>query len=120
MNCPEWAPYANLPYRFLLGFTGQELDSAAEGDANRVVLTAAPAPASAVDLRSVRWQYDESLLDGQVDPAAGTLTLSAKPNRTGDIVETPVTCTLPSGIPAGLTLRIRPVPAAPAEGGDEA
>lgn len=110
---PEWAPYANLPWRFLLGFTGRELDSAASGEANRVVLTAAPAPISAVDLRSIRWEYDDALLEGRPDPAAGTLTLSAKPNRTGAIVETPVRAVLPNGIPAGITLRIRPVPVAP-------
>ena len=110
---PEWEPYANLPWRFLLGFSGQELDSAASGEANRVVLTAAPAPVSAVDLRSIRWEYDETLLEGRPDPAAGTLTLSAKPNRTGAVVETPVRCFLPNGIPAGITLRIRPVPVAP-------
>lgn len=109
---PEWEPYANLPYRFLVGYTGKELDSAVEGDANRVVLTAAPVPASAVDLRSLRWEYDTALLDGTADPAAGTLTLRAKPNRSGALVQTTVTCFLPNGIPAGVTLRIRPVPVA--------
>lgn len=110
---PGWAPYANLPYRFLVGSTGKELDSAASGEANTVVLNAAPAPVSAVDLRQVRWEYDRALLEGREDAAAGTLTLSAKPNMTGDVVETPVTCTLPNGIAAGLTLRIRPLPVAP-------
>lgn len=107
---PEWAPYANLPYRFLVGSTGKELDSASEGETNRVVLTAAPAPASAVDLRRVRWEYDSNLLEGRTDPAAGTLTLSARPNHSGDIIEAPVSCVLPNGVRAGVTLRIRPVP----------
>ena len=107
---PEWAPYANLPYRFLVGSSGKELDSAAEGETNRVVLTAAPAPAGSVDLRQVRWEYDTALLDGRIDPAAGTLTLSARPNHAGAIVEAPVSCVLTNGVRAGLTLRIRPVP----------
>ena len=34
---PGWEPYANLPYRFLVGFTGTELDSAAQGEGNLVV-----------------------------------------------------------------------------------
>ena len=109
---PGWEPYANLPYRFLVGYTGKELDSAASGEANTVVLTAAPVPASAVDLRSLRWEYDTTLLEGAVDPAAGTLTLHAKPNRSGAVAQTTVSCFLPSGIPAGVTLRIRPVPVA--------
>ena len=109
---PEWAPYANLPYRFLVGYSGKELDSAAEGEANRVVLTAAPAPVSSVDLQQVRWEYDRDLLEAIPDPAAGTLTVSAKPNRSGAIAETLVSCVLPSGIRAGVTLRIKPVPVA--------
>lgn len=109
---PAWEPYANLPYRFLVGFTGKELDSALSGEGNRVVLTAAPAPLSSVDLRQVRWEYDTALLTGSADPDAGTLTLSAKPNRTGAIVSAPVSCVLPNGVRAGVTLQIRPVPVA--------
>ena len=109
---PEWAPYANLPYRFLVGYSGKELDSAAEGEANRVVLTAAPAPVSSVDLRQIRWEYDRDLLEAVPDPDAGTLTVSAKPNRSGAVAETVVSCMLPNGIRAGVTLRIRPVPVA--------
>ncbi len=109
-NCAEWAPYADLPYRFLIGSTGKVLRSDQTGDANRVVLTAAPAPASSVDLSRIVWKYDATLLNGEADPSAGTLTLTAKPNRTGAILETAVTGTLPSGVSAGVTLRIRPVP----------
>ena len=61
---PAWAPYANLPYRFLVGYTAKELDSAASGEANTVVLTAAPVPVSAVDPAQIRWQYDTALLEG--------------------------------------------------------
>ena len=106
---PEWEPYANLPYRFLVGSSGTVLDSAVEGEGNRVVLSAAPVPLSAVDLRSVRWEYDPSLLEGRPDPAAGTLTLSARPNKSGAIVDAPVSCVLPNGVRAGVTLHIRPV-----------
>ena len=49
---PEWAPYANLPYRFLVGYTGKELDSAVSGEGNRVVLTAAPVPVPACTYRA--------------------------------------------------------------------
>ncbi len=109
---PEWAPYANLPYRFLVGFSGKELDSAASGASNTVELSAAPAPVSSVDLRQLRWEYDRELLEGSADPEAGTLTLHARPNRSGAIVETLVESVLPNGIRAGVTLRIRPVPVA--------
>ena len=109
---PAWEPYANLPYRFLVGYSGKELDSAASGEANTVVLTAAPAPVSSVDPAQIRWDYDKTLLEGSADPQAGTLTLHARPNRTGAIAKTTVTATLPNGIPAGVTLRIRPVPVA--------
>ena len=109
---PEWEPYANLPYRFLVGYSGKELDSAADGEANTVVLTAAPAPVSSVDLRTVRWEYDAALLEGASDPASGTLTLHARPNRTGAVVQTLAEAVLPNGIRAGVPLRIRPVPVA--------
>ena len=29
---PEWEPYSNLPYRFLVGFNGTVLDSAVKGE----------------------------------------------------------------------------------------
>ena len=109
---PEWAPYANLPYRFLVGYSGKELDSAVRGEGNSVVLTAAPVPVSSVDLRQVRWEYDADLLEARPDPAAGTLTVNAKPNHSGAIAQTLVSCVLPNGVRAGVTLRIRPVPVA--------
>ncbi|MCR4824510.1 MAG: hypothetical protein K5849_04035 [Bacteroidales bacterium] len=108
----EWAPYANLPYRFLVGYTGKVLDSAASDGTNTVELSAAPVPVSSVDLREIRWEYDTALLEGTSDPAAGTLTLHARPNRSGSIVETLVEGVLPNGVRAGVTLRIRPVPVA--------
>ena len=111
-NSAAWAPYANLPYRFLVGFSGQELQSDQTGEKNRVVLTAAPAPAGSVDLSKISWEYDKALFNGSVDPAAGTLTLSARPNTSGAIVEAPVNAVLPSGVKAGVTLSIRPVPVA--------
>ncbi len=107
---PEWAPYANLPYRFLLGYSGKELDSAARGEGNLVTLTAAPVPASSVDLRQARWSYDKNLLEGSPDASGATLALQAKPNESGAIIETPVECVLPNGVSAGVTLRILPVP----------
>ena len=107
---PEWAPYANLPYRFLLGYSGKELDSAARGEGNLVTLTAAPVPASSVDLRQARWSYDSTLLEGSRDASGGVLTLQARPNESGAIIETPVECVLPNGVSAGVTLRILPVP----------
>jgi hypothetical protein len=106
---PEWEPYSNLPYRFLVGFNGTELDSAKNGEGNLVVLSAAPVPLSAVNLQELRWEYDPSLLEGRPDPAAGTLTLSARPNKSGAIVDAPVSCVLPNGVRAGVTLHIRPV-----------
>ena len=109
-NSPDWAPYANLPYRFLVGSTGKVLYSDQTGENNRIILTAAPAPASSVDISRVVWEYDTDLLNGEADLSAGTLTLTAKPNRTGAIRDTFVNCTLPNGISAGVTLRIRPVP----------
>jgi uncharacterized repeat protein (TIGR02543 family) len=106
----EWEPYANLPYRFVVGATGKVMYSDQTGDTNRAVLTPAPAPVGSFDPRDVVWGYDTSLLDGTVDPMTGRLTLTAKPSDTGAIIETIATATLPSGISAGATLRIRPVP----------
>ncbi|WP_413452222.1 InlB B-repeat-containing protein [Georgenia phoenicis] len=106
----EWAPYANLPYRFVVGATGKTMYSDEVGERNTAVLTPAPAPVGSVDLADVTWDYDTSLLDGTVDPATGTLTLTARPNDTAAVIETIATATLPSGISAGATLRIRPVP----------
>jgi uncharacterized repeat protein (TIGR02543 family) len=108
----EWEPYANLPYRFVVGATGKTMYSDQTDDTNRAVLTPAPAPLDSVDLGDVVWDYDTTLLDGTVDPTTGRLTLTAKPNDTGAIIETIATATLPSGISAGATLRIRPVPVA--------
>jgi uncharacterized repeat protein (TIGR02543 family) len=107
---PDWEAYANLPYRFLVGATGKTLSSHETGDTNRAVLTPAPAPVGSVEPADVVWQYDTSLLDGTVDPTTGVLTLTAKPNDTGAIIETVATATLPSGLSAGATLRVRPVP----------
>jgi uncharacterized repeat protein (TIGR02543 family) len=107
---PDWEPYSHLPYRFVVGATGKTMHSHETGDTNRAVLTPAPAPVGSVDPADVVWEYDTSLLDGTVDPATGVLTLTAKPNDTAAIVETIATATLPSGISAGATLRIRPVP----------
>ena len=111
-NSAAWAPYANLPYRFLVGFSGQTLQSDQTGEANRVVLTAAPAPVGSVDLSKISWEYDPALFNAVADPAAGTLTLSAKPNMTGAIIDAPVDAVLPTGVKAGVTLSIRPVPVA--------
>lgn len=109
---PDWAPYANLPYRFLLGHSGVVLDSGRSGDGNSILLTAAPVPVSSVDLQALRWEYDGTLLDGRPGTEPGTLLVSARPNHGGEIVQTPVRCYLPNGVAAGLTLRILPVPVA--------
>ncbi|MDR2937201.1 MAG: hypothetical protein LBU80_07695, partial [Rikenellaceae bacterium] len=106
----RWAPYANLPYRFLIGTTSNTLYSDQTGANNSAVLTPAPAPASSVDANQIVWKYDTKLLNGEVDRSTGVLTLTAKPNNTGAIVKTIVTGTLPNGISAGATLNIRPVP----------
>ena len=111
-NSAAWAPYANLPYRFLVGYTGKELHSDRNGEGNSLVLTAAPTPASSVDISTVVWKYDDALLEGTADPSTGKLTVAAKPNRTGAVIETPVECALPSGVTAGVTLKIWPVPVA--------
>ncbi len=108
-----WEPYANLPYRFLVGATGKTLYSDRTDDTNRAVLTPAPAPVGSVDARDTTWSYDTDLLDGTVDPATGVLTVTARPNRTGAVVRTIVTATLPSGLSAGATLSIRPVAVPP-------
>lgn len=105
-----WAPYANLPYRFLVGSTGNVLYSDKVGEQNTIVLTPAPVPASSVNLSDVVWKYDESLFNGSLDRATGVLTINAKPNRTGAIITTIVECVLPNGIAAGSTVNIRPVP----------
>lgn len=107
---PEWEPYADLPWRFLLGHSGEVLDSGQDGDANRILLTAAPEPRSSVDLQGIRWEYDGTLLEGRPGDEPGTLVLSARPNRSGEAVQTSVRAILPNGIPAGVTLRILPVP----------
>ncbi len=107
-----WKPYSNLPYRFLLGASGYELNSAGVSDDNKVVLTPAPVPASSVDLSKVKWNYDESLFDAELDASSGVLTLSAKPNHSGKVTVAPVDCVLPNGIAAGVTLKILPVPVA--------
>lgn len=104
----EWASYANLPYRFLVGATGKIMYSDKADNTNRAVLTPAPGPADSVDVKNTVWSYDTSLLNGTVDAATGVITLTAKPNNTGAIVKTIVTGTLPSGISAGATLYIRP------------
>jgi uncharacterized repeat protein (TIGR02543 family) len=104
----EWAPYANLPYRFLIGATGKTMYSDKTDNTNRAVLTPASAPAASVDVKNTVWSYDANLLNGTVDPATGIITLTAMPNNTGAIVKTIVTGTLPSGISAGTTLYIRP------------
>jgi len=106
----EWAPYANLPYRFLVGATGKTMYSERTDNTNRAVLTPAPAPVGSVDVSTTTWSYDTGLLDGTVDPATGVITMVARPNNTGAIVKTIVTGTLPSGISAGATLYIRPIP----------
>ena len=111
-NCAAWAPYANLPFRFLLGFTGKTLHSGETGAGNTIVMTPAPLPASSVDYGKVVWKYDESLLIGSVDPKTGVLTLNAKPNDSGAIVRTSVTCTLENGVSAGAGVEIYPVPVA--------
>ena len=105
-----WAPYANLPYRFLVGVSGNVLYSDQTGEKNTIVLTPAPVPESSVDLGKVEWKYDESLFTGEVNPLTGVLTLNARPNRTGAIVTAQVDCMLPNGITAGATVSIRPVP----------
>jgi uncharacterized repeat protein (TIGR02543 family) len=104
----EWAPYANLPYRFLIDATGKTMYSDKTDNTNRAVLTPAPAPVDSVDVKNTVWSYDTNLLNGTVDAATGIITLTAKPNNTGAIVKTIVTGTLPSGISAGATLYIRP------------
>ncbi|MGC5166376.1 InlB B-repeat-containing protein [Luteimicrobium sp. DT211] len=104
-----WEPYSNLPYRFLVGAAGKTLYSDRTDDTNRAVLTPAPAPVGSVDARATSWSYDRDLLDGTVDAATGAITLTAKPNRTGAVVKTIVTGTLPSGLSAGATLSVRPV-----------
>ncbi|MFD0678407.1 MULTISPECIES: S-layer homology domain-containing protein [unclassified Paenibacillus] len=109
-NNAEWAPYANLPYRFLVGATGKTMYSDKVDNTNKAVLTPAAAPATSVDVKNTVWTYDTNLLNGTVDAATGVITLTAKPNNTRAIVKTIVTGTLPSGISAGATLYIRPTP----------
>lgn len=111
-NTLQWAPYTNLPFRFLIGSSGKILYSDQTGEENRVVLTPAPAPAASVNVSQIIWQYDTTLLNGEINPSTGVLTLSARPNCTGAIIETSVTAVLPSGLSAGVTLSIRPVPVA--------
>ncbi len=111
-NTAGWAPYANLPFRFLIGVNNTTLYSDQTGADNTAVLTPAPVPASSVDAGKTVWTYNKDLLNGEVNPSTGVLTLTAKPNRTGAIIKTVVTGTLPNGIPAGATLYIRPVPVA--------
>ncbi len=111
-NTAQWAPYANLPYRFLIGVTSNTLYSDRTGADNTAVLTPAAAPASSVDAGKTTWEYDTNLLTGTVNPSTGLLTLTAKPNNTAAIIKTVVTGTLPNGIAAGATLTIRPVPVA--------
>jgi hypothetical protein len=106
----KWAPYADLPYRFLIGASNKTLDSDRTDEANRTVLT--PASAPAVDAGKIVWRYDTEHLDGTVDPVSGVLTLTARPNRTGTITQTVVTGTLPNGLTAGTALSIRPLPVA--------
>lgn len=104
----EWAPYANLPYRFLVEATGKTMYSDKADNTNRAVLTPAPGPVDSVDVKNTVWSYDTNLLNGTVDAATGVITLTAKPNNTGTIIKTIVTGTLPSSISAGATLYIRP------------
>lgn len=109
-----WEPYSNLPYRFLVGQTGNVLYSDETGERNTIVLTPVPVPASSVDLSKAVWEYDESILDGVLtDPKTGVLTVSAKPNNTGKVIETLLECTLPGGVKAGVRVRIRPVTVQP-------
>ena len=111
-NSAAWAPYANLPFRFLLGFSGQTLYSGETGDRNTIVMTPAPIPESSVDYGKLVWEYDETLLSGKVDPRTGVITLNAKPNTTGAIVKTSVKCILENGVSAGAGVEIYPVPVA--------
>lgn len=107
-----WEPYSNLPYRFLLGFSGTMLYSGERGERNTVVMTPAVLPATSVDYSKLVWDYDKTLLSGSVDPATGNLTLSALPNNTASVLTTSVKCTLPNGVSAGANLQIYPVPVA--------
>ncbi|MCR5277220.1 MAG: InlB B-repeat-containing protein [Bacteroidales bacterium] len=109
-NSAAWAPYANLPYRFLVSATGTVLYSDRKDDTNLVTLTPMPIPANSVDYTKVSWNYDKNLFEGRVDPRTGVLTLSAKPNTSGAIADAEVDCVLPNGIAAGVTLHVRPVP----------
>ncbi|MCR8632153.1 S-layer homology domain-containing protein [Paenibacillus radicis (ex Xue et al. 2023)] len=109
-NNADWAPYTNLPYRFLIGATGKTMYSDKTDATNKAVLTPAPAPANSVDVKNTAWSYDTNLLNGTVNATTGVITLTAKPNNTGAIVKTIVTGTLPSGMSAGATLYIRPLP----------
>uniref|UniRef100_UPI001580CE98 pectate lyase family protein n=1 Tax=Paenibacillus koleovorans TaxID=121608 RepID=UPI001580CE98 len=107
-NTADWAPYANLPYRFLVGATGKTMYSEKTDNTNKAVLTPAPGPTGSVDVKNTVWSYDTNLLNGTVDTSTGVITLTAKPNNTGAIIKTIVTGTLPSGISGGATLYIRP------------
>ena len=106
----KWAPYSNLPYRFLIGATGKTMYSEQTGLNNSAVLTPAPSPESSVDASQTVWSYDTGILNGEVNRSTGVITLTAKPNHTGAIIKTIVAGTLPSGISAGATLYIRPAP----------
>ena len=108
-----WEPYSNLPFRFLLGFSGTTLYSGETGERNSVVMTPAVLPASSVDYSRLVWDYDTALLSGKVDPATGNLTLTALPNRDARIITTHVRCTLPTGVSAGADVEIYPVPVEP-------
>ncbi|WP_198410802.1 InlB B-repeat-containing protein [Microbacterium halophytorum] len=108
-----WEPFADLPYRFLVGAEGKTMRSGETGESNRAVLTPAVAPAGSADPAAIEWEYDTELLDGTIDPETGVGTFTAAPNATGAEISTIVTATLPSGISAGATLHIRPLPVDP-------
>ncbi|MCL2028216.1 MAG: InlB B-repeat-containing protein [Bacteroidales bacterium] len=126
----KWAPYMDLPFRFLLGVATKEISPAdantglfssaspgrpllhsdQTGEHNTVILTPAPTPATSVDIGQTVWTYDRDLLNGDIHPTTGVITLTAKPNNTGVITQTVVNATIPGGLTAGATIDIRPVP----------
>lgn len=111
-NSAAWAPYSNLPYRFLVSASGTVLYSDRKDETNQVTIAPVPVPANSVDYSKLEWKYDKDIFEGRVDPLTGVLTLSAKPNTSGAIIDSEVDCVLPNGIPAGVTLHVRPVPVA--------
>lgn len=94
-----------LPYRFLVDASTKTLGP---GGAD-VVLSPAVEPAG-LNLPVV-WNYDQNRFTGTADNT-GKLTLRAKPNTAGKVVQTQATATLPNGLLAGATLAIYPDPVA--------